>query len=55
MLRILATRCGSHAAAGVVGMLWKQIVATLFAQAVFLVALYCAVPLRALRFRRALR
>ncbi len=52
VLSIYAMRWGFHAATGVAGQLWKQIVATLLAYGVFLAVLCCAVPLRAMWFRR---
>ena len=54
-LSIYAMRWGFHAATGVAGRLWKQIVATLVAYGVFLGVLCCALPLRALWFRSARR
>lgn len=55
VLSIVAMRWGFHAATGIAGQLWKQIVATLLAYGVFLAVLCCAVPLRAVWFRRRAR
>ena len=51
-LSVLAMRWGFHAAVGVAGPLWKQIVATLLAYGVFLAVVCLALPIRAVWFRR---
>jgi len=55
VLSVLAMRWGLHAAAGVAGALWKQIVATLLAYGVFLAVVCVALPLRAWWWRRGKR
>lgn len=52
VLSIFAMRSGFHAAVGVAGPLWKQIVATLLAYGVFLAVVCLALPIRAAWFRR---
>jgi TRAP-type C4-dicarboxylate transport system permease small subunit len=52
-LSVFAMRWGFHAAAGVAGALWKQIVATLLAYAAFLAIVCLALPLRGWWWRRA--
>ncbi|MET0226491.1 MAG: hypothetical protein ABW187_08635 [Dokdonella sp.] len=54
-LSVFAMRWGFHAAAGVAGALWKQIVATLLAYGAFLAIVCIALPLRALWWRRGRR
>jgi TRAP-type C4-dicarboxylate transport system permease small subunit len=55
VLSVFAMRWGFHAAAGVAGALWKQIVATLLAYGVFLAVVCLALPLRAWWWRRGKR
>jgi hypothetical protein len=55
VLSVYAMRWGFHAAAGVAGALWKQIVATLLAYGVFLAVVCIALPLRAAWWRRGKR
>lgn len=55
VLSVFAMRWGFHAAAGVAGALWKQIVATLLAYGAFLAIVCMALPLRALWWRRRKR
>lgn len=55
VLSVFAMRWGFHAAAGVAGALWKQIVATLLAYGVFLAVVCIALPLRAWWWRRGKR
>jgi hypothetical protein len=55
VLSLLAMRWGFHAATGVAGHLWKQIIATLLAYAAFLATLCVALPLRAAWLRRIAR
>jgi hypothetical protein len=55
VLSVYAMRWGFHAAAGVAGALWKQIVATLLAYGVFLAVVCIALPLRAAWWRRSKR
>jgi hypothetical protein len=52
VLSVFATRWGFHAAAGVAGPMWKQIVATLLAYGVFIAVVCLALPIRAAWFRR---
>ncbi|HEY0233158.1 MAG TPA: hypothetical protein VGC55_18065 [Dokdonella sp.] len=55
VLSVFAMRWGFHAAAGVAGALWKQIVATLLAYGAFLAIVCLALPLRALWWHRGKR
>jgi hypothetical protein len=55
VLSVFAMRWGFHAAAGVAGALWKQIVATLLAYGAFLAIVCLALPLRAWWWRRGRR
>jgi len=55
VLSVFAMRWGFHAAAGVAGALWKQIVATLLAYGAFLAIVCIALPLRAWWWRRGKR
>jgi len=55
VLSVLGMRWGFHAAAGVAGALWKQIVATLLAYGVFLAVVCVALTLRAWWWRRGKR
>ncbi|MEP7042948.1 MAG: hypothetical protein ABI843_07785 [Dokdonella sp.] len=55
LLSVFAMRWGFHAASGVAGALWKQIVATLLAYGAFLGIVCIALPLRALWWRRIKR
>jgi TRAP-type C4-dicarboxylate transport system permease small subunit len=52
VLSIFAMRWGFHAAVGIAGPLWKQIVATLLAYGMFLAVVCLALPIRAAWFRR---
>lgn len=52
VLSIFAMRWGFHAAVGIAGPLWKQIVATLLAYGMFLAVICLALPIRAAWFRR---